>query len=363
MSEPGTKLEIEDVLSSIRRLVSQDAPVTRLAAVPTPVEDAVDEAQCLVLTPALRVAQEADTSADAEDLPQAEAPLDMAETEQLLADAEAALAETDAVLEDAETALDEAWGLPAEEALSDEAERALGDDLAQLESTIAEMEAAIAESGVEFEPEQGHAFAADGAPPLVDLPEEFDAETFAEDAVEPPGEGEAVTLDEAEFVESDAAVIEEAELVASEAEASLAQEAEFSQEDPSDVDPDLHDEAWTTADGGMDWAEAALNLARGAEPRRLQLSDVELVETPDEAPRSSYSDLRDALETDDEAEFIEAEQNLFDEAMIDEAGLRDLVAQLIREELRGALGERITQNVRKLVRREIQRALMGQDLD
>ena len=33
------------------------------------------------------------------------------------------------------------------------------------------------------------------------------------------------------------------------------------------------------------------------------------------------------------------------------------------EELQGALGERITRNVRKLVRREIQRALTAQDLE
>lgn len=37
--------------------------------------------------------------------------------------------------------------------------------------------------------------------------------------------------------------------------------------------------------------------------------------------------------------------------------LRDLVAEIVRAELQGALGERITRNVRKLVRREIMRAL------
>lgn len=52
-----------------------------------------------------------------------------------------------------------------------------------------------------------------------------------------------------------------------------------------------------------------------------------------------------------------------DEALIDEAALRDLVAEIVRQELQGALGERITRNVRKLVRREIHRALMSQGLD
>ncbi|WP_339693332.1 hypothetical protein [Celeribacter baekdonensis] len=46
-----------------------------------------------------------------------------------------------------------------------------------------------------------------------------------------------------------------------------------------------------------------------------------------------------------------------DEEMMDEEALRELVAQVIREELQGAMGERITRNVRRLVRREVQRAL------
>ncbi len=50
-------------------------------------------------------------------------------------------------------------------------------------------------------------------------------------------------------------------------------------------------------------------------------------------------------------------------ATIDEDMLRDLVADIVRQELQGALGERITRNVRKLVRREIQHALMAQKFD
>lgn len=51
-----------------------------------------------------------------------------------------------------------------------------------------------------------------------------------------------------------------------------------------------------------------------------------------------------------------------DEAVLDEASLRELVADIVREELQGALGERITRNVRKLVRREIHRAMAAQEL-
>lgn len=48
--------------------------------------------------------------------------------------------------------------------------------------------------------------------------------------------------------------------------------------------------------------------------------------------------------------------------VVDEKILRDLVAEIVRSELQGALGERITQNLRKLVRREIHRALAARDL-
>jgi hypothetical protein len=40
-----------------------------------------------------------------------------------------------------------------------------------------------------------------------------------------------------------------------------------------------------------------------------------------------------------------------------------MIAEIVREELSGPLGERITRNVRKLVRREIRSMLMGEDRD
>lgn len=49
--------------------------------------------------------------------------------------------------------------------------------------------------------------------------------------------------------------------------------------------------------------------------------------------------------------------------VMDEAELHDLVRELVRHELQGALGERITRNVRKLVRAEVNRALAARALD
>lgn len=52
-----------------------------------------------------------------------------------------------------------------------------------------------------------------------------------------------------------------------------------------------------------------------------------------------------------------------EDQLLDEAALRELVGDIVRSELQGALGERITRNVRKLVRREIHRALTAQELE
>lgn len=50
-------------------------------------------------------------------------------------------------------------------------------------------------------------------------------------------------------------------------------------------------------------------------------------------------------------------------ALADEAFLREIVGDVLRQELQGELGERITRNMRKLVRREIHRALSQLDGD
>lgn len=70
------------------------------------------------------------------------------------------------------------------------------------------------------------------------------------------------------------------------------------------------------------------------------------------APEDIYEDEDEALD------FLVA-----DDTVMDEETLRELVAEIVREELQGALGERITRNVRKLVRREIHRALTAQEFE
>ena len=57
-----------------------------------------------------------------------------------------------------------------------------------------------------------------------------------------------------------------------------------------------------------------------------------------------------------------AETPAIDAVLLGDDALKAKVAQLIRQELQGELGERITRNVRKLVRREIKRALDTRDI-
>ncbi|MDP3265110.1 MAG: hypothetical protein U1E06_15690 [Tabrizicola sp.] len=70
-------------------------------------------------------------------------------------------------------------------------------------------------------------------------------------------------------------------------------------------------------------------------------------------PDSGSDEMALALQAE-EAEGTDLEPGY---AMVDEDVLNEIVRDLIREELQGALGERITRNVRKLVRAEINRAL------
>lgn len=52
-----------------------------------------------------------------------------------------------------------------------------------------------------------------------------------------------------------------------------------------------------------------------------------------------------------------------DDLYLDEEALADLVTKLVREELRGHIGEQITRSVRRMVRREINRAMALREMD
>lgn len=81
------------------------------------------------------------------------------------------------------------------------------------------------------------------------------------------------------------------------------------------------------------------------------------VSAPQEPQDASAMD-----ETDTETETEETKLGDTGLTPSEEEALRDMISDVVREQLQGALGERITRNVRKMVRREIHRALVAQDL-
>ncbi|MDP3861712.1 MAG: hypothetical protein Q8Q63_09020, partial [Phaeovulum sp.] len=203
MSESRTHVEIEDVLSSIRRLVSQDGQLPRRTGLFRAAESSLPTAdpatpqsqpECLVLTPALRVvepepespiagaAEAPPTSAQGYEDPQgdpAPSPPETTAEDSWPSDALADWQAADATLSlevakvgpqptttgeddptDAAVVFDPGWRMPPPAP-------DLQDEISRLESTIAELEAAVAASDEAFEPEQGDVFADAAAAPAL----------------------------------------------------------------------------------------------------------------------------------------------------------------------------------------------------
>ncbi len=137
-----------------------------------------------------------------------------------------------------------------------------------------------------------------------------------------------------------------------------AEEAELVNQTEAPADPE--DAAWVQVD--PDWPDedelaAVIPLDTGSK------AGPELASPPPVAAAEAERVTASAPQLDDDTA-----PTLFDKdgnplTVLDEDALHDIVRQLIREELQGALGERITRNVRKLVRAEINRALTARSLD
>jgi hypothetical protein len=381
MAETGTtRPDIEDVLSSIRRLVSQD---TRPSV---SVQTLTSEPDTLVLTPAQLVSQ--DASVDVTEPPRAKVAKKahgspVGKTTQSLESA--AISPSDAprptpmsAPQDWEPDFDDsaAPNWPQTDDLAAQVpatDAGLGDELTQLEDTIARLAAEVSESEAEFESETGDPFTAAGMAPLADLPESFDeADLRVEntDVTQPDMSGSGPLEDDDSGLES-----------VTEARMNADTPSTASANDPSDIDPDLQHADW--AESALEdphWPDLDLSPADAIEdaelvspptsPRRLHLGDAAEVHSDAPHRASTYESTREEIALEDEfselADIDSNEENsdLIEAALpIDEDALHALVSDLIRKELRGLIGERITRNVRKLVRREIQRALVSRDLE
>jgi len=322
MSDPVTNVEIEDVLSSIRRLVSEgDKDRGAMADAANedtgsedegPAEPAKPEA--LVLTPALRVAGSEEPEAEApapESDPDQETAAHGAEEDETTSED---VADTHHEPEFADSAPDMPDMAPEVDDAGDEAapedpvEGGAWSDRTRLEATIAELEAAVSDQPFDWEP--------DGS-------EDAEPVTW-------PAMGRS--FEDAE----DAELSEEPEVSAPEQAAQDVAE----QEAPRDA---LQDAAWDDA------------------PERNEEDDP----APEQIPTLGDDGDEDEADWPGDAAYAEDDLDtvLSEDGTIDEDMLRELVAEIVREELQGTLGERITRNVRKLVRREIHRVLSSQDFD
>ncbi|KIN60317.1 Glycerol-3-phosphate dehydrogenase [Sulfitobacter noctilucae] len=131
------------------------------------------------------------------------------------------------------------------------------------------------------------------------------------------------------------------------------------------------DEFAGTETEAMEWEDdmpdsailARMNKPAAPDQTEPQAAPQESLETSaklapeQEEPRQTEAAAQPEAKKGDGFDYADEEQ------LIDEEALRDLVSDIVRAELQGALGERITRNVRKLVRREIHRALTAQEMD
>ncbi len=312
------KAEMEDVLSSIRRLVSEEVRTQEpLAPSKEPkggLSASADASDRLVLSPALRVLPDVapEASPESEDVLQL-SEMEMRDLHDLPAATPAELREAADVLSTDEFAV--------ETVLPDADVAKANARLVSLEDTIAELESVVSDQNIEFEPDGSEEVGSspevetlDWVPHFVSVGQKKAAEPEADlpktemrtDVEEEGGQEPALELSEVSRSEKQDLQFEAAETLAQDAEAAEALAFEDS-------------------------------LENTAEPA------VEAFEPAPADPQDQRAD---------EDAFI-----------LDEDALRDLVRDLVREELQGVLGERITRNVRKLVRTEINRVLATQDFE
>ncbi len=398
MTDPVTNVEIEDVLSSIRRLVSDDARVIK------PQSAAVKQPDRLVLTPALRVS--------GEDV------------------------DTGPILSEVETISPAPEVVEAVESQEDESAPILLTDLAPLvEEATPDPEGA--ENTDDFAQSDIDDVSFEHAADVIEAVEtSVRDETEDTDVPEPGGEDELIFSQDARLEEPETADLEKrveaetdgvedltshllSQLVEDEVEKALdefdaAADLDTESQNRADVDDpinddgedgDEQDEAIETLVQNDDVVIAPTEDEIGGEPvgeesleskiaaleeliGRGHEEEWEPEQSDPEAPvfqRSSdvlewQDHLPNTSETADETIVVsetadqpisetadtdetEAVAGAGDALTIDEDTLRGLVSEIVRQELQGALGERITRNVRKLVRREIHRVLMSQDFD
>ncbi len=366
MPEPVSNAEVEDVLASIRRLVSED----KRTAQPRP-EPAAPEAGKLVLTPALRVAEpETDDLPESGSLGAEVAEADSGAVSAPKAEAEEAAdadMQSELACDDATQTSDE----PADAAETDDDITPVDQDVLAAEHARLAAKLVMARTA-EQDSDTTTGSAISAASSVEASAPDDDAEADDEAM---PGEGAAPPNPLSRALQSTVEVeLADALTARAPAEPEPEQSAEMPPKRGADARPDPSSlgakiAALEAAVGRRqdDWEPDGVAEAEpysGTAPHALAWED-------EAGPGAEAAEVAGGSEGEalsgpsvsEPVEEIEAADLVDESALLDEEALRDLVAEIVREELQGALGERITRNVRKLVRREIQRALAAHDLD
>ena len=377
MADPMTNMEIEDVLSSIRRLVSEDLrPGFRAESPVEPVVVAGDEGK-LVLTPAFRV-----TDAPPVVKPDQAQVWRRAASRYRPSDVDPGPARDTANVADGhageqgETGFSQVWPEAGDEGLSDDAppDGAPSDDAPSDDAQA--KDAPFIDMGDDGDLGPDRDVTADAVVAAAD----FGAARFTEPMAEMAGAGAdlaamtggedagATAFDSPQGSGSDSAMLEAA---IAELEAAVAASGDDWEPDGSEVTAGAHFILPPMGHGRVlpEMAEAygLTPGAAGAGPRRLHLEPGDPLDDPSEPvwtdrghSAAGPADLKAASSADTA---VAASMFAAEEAVLDEGMLRELVIEVIRQELQGALGERITRNVRKLVRAEIHRAIAGREFE
>ncbi|WP_432449163.1 hypothetical protein [Aliiroseovarius marinus] len=347
MSDPVTNADIEDVLSSIRRLISEGNAPQEASG---PASDGK-----LVLTPAFRVhddvAEDVTDDASGEDAVQADADAEAAqetsvdtEVEQVAEPtAEAApvleLVQPIAQPEDhADSPEDQSAAEVSDNVSGQDEDEETGDQAAQPDEVSHDV--------------TSHEVAAEDAQDAEDWPTavaEPTPETAAEgleavinasnEAWEPDGGEDTLQAEMLMFHAARARQeAREAQAPAADDEESAPQDVVVETVEEAPLDPAIEALVW----------EDSPPPPGSAGMEETPTIDIDPVEPAGAAGADRYDHIaaRDADEVVGD-----------DTAIIDEVYLRELVSRLVREELRGEVGEKITQSIRRMVRKEIERSL------
>lgn len=426
MSKSVTSVEIEDVLSSIRRLVSEDTK-PKSEAKPVAEDKLVLTAADRVADPAPAVQETKEISAEEHSLDHAQentfangSAVDLPEDSEPEHDGEPQPDEAPAVdaaaAEDAETSQDhtethesqdvsdaqdeqndapetQSWAGSIEDVQTpDEPAEVEASDpplhSATIENRIAELEEAVDGQPDEWEPDGSEMTAAnddvvtsipaflhrsDRGAPLAQEEAESDPWDAAEDTDEADhGEhAEEHAEDEAYEDHSELQDLQEEEPEVVHGE-DFAEDAEVVHETASQEHQEDHGQDHMSVEGETT-GSAGDFTPRQDTPKEAPFVHVDTSQNdfhsgddaPQEVEASASGIDGTVLESAAAEEALEAalSDDSDDEAYLDEETIRDMVREIVREELQGVLGERITRNVRKLVRREIHRALTSNELE